>query len=84
MTLVEAFQTLINLVHGYTRLIWFGQPEYKRKYLPSVSYFLGKILGKLFNILGNLNHFFTSRILCFWVGGYDEIEFVFKKKVTEL
>ena len=73
-----------NLVHGYTRLIWFGQPEYKRKYLHPVSYFLGKIFGKLFNFLGNLNHFFTSRILCFWVGGYDEIEFVFNKKVAEL
>jgi len=58
--------------------------ELYRKYLHPVSYFLGKIFGKLFNLLGNLNHFFTSRILCFWVGGYDEIEFVFKKKVAEL
>ena len=58
--------------------------ELYRKYLHPVSYFLGKIFGRLFNLLGNLNHFFTSRILCFWVGGYDEIEFVFKKNVAEL
>ena len=73
------FQNL-SLKHVNTKLIWFGQPEYKKKYLNRVSFFSGKILGYIFDLIGNLNHYFTSRILCYWVGGYDEIEFIFEKK----
>ena len=70
----------ISLKHIRTKLIWFGQAEYKNIYLNSFSYYSGKYLGYIFDFLGNLNHYFTSRILCFWVGGYDEIEFIFEKK----
>lgn len=30
--------------------------------------------------LANISPAFTSRIWCFWVGGFDEIEFIFIKK----
>ena len=72
----------LSLQHVKTKLIWFGQIELKRNYLNVVSFYAGRILGYIFDFLGNLDHFFTSRILCFWVGGYDEIEFVFIKKVN--
>ncbi len=70
----------LSLKHIDTRLIWFGQPEFKKNYLNRFSFYSGKILGGIFDFIGNINHYFTSRILCFWVGGYDEIKFVFKKK----
>jgi SAM-dependent methyltransferase len=62
-----------------TRVIWFGQHKFKKEYLSKFSYWTGKTLGYIFNFIGNLNHFFTSKLFCYWVGGYDEIEFVFKK-----
>lgn len=39
-------------------------------------YFL-KIINKLISLLANLNQNFCSRIWCYWVGGFDEIEFRF-------
>lgn len=39
-------------------------------------YFL-KILNKLISFLANLSPNFCSRIWCYWVGGFDEIEFNF-------
>jgi SAM-dependent methyltransferase len=65
--------------HVSTRLTWFAQPEYKRKHLGPVLYAIGRALGVVFDLLGNLNHYATSRLFCFWVGGYDEIEFVLRK-----
>ena len=70
----------LSLRHVKTRLIWFGQPDFKKKYLNKFSFYSGKILGCIFDFIGNLNHYFTSRIFCFWIGGYDEIEFVIEKK----
>ena len=32
------------------------------------------------SFLANLSPAFTSRIWCFWVGGFDQIEFVFEKE----
>ena len=61
------------------RLTWFAQPEFKRKHLGPVSYFVGKTLGAVFDLIGNLNQYAASRLFCFWVGGYDEIEFVLRK-----
>ena len=53
--------------------------------LPGMGY--GKviifILGKLnliFSYLANLSPNFCSRIWCFWVGGFEEIEFQFYKQ----
>ena len=62
-----------------TKLRWFSQPDLKKKHLSKTSYFLGSTLGFVFDFIGNINLFFTSRLLSFWVGGYEEIQFVFKK-----
>ncbi len=52
--------------------------------LPYMGY--GKITIRLLrginaaiSVLGNISPAFTSRVWCFWVGGFDEIEFIFKK-----
>lgn len=71
--------TGIALEHISTRLTWFAQPNLKREILSNFSFYIGRLLGRFFDFAGNINLFFTSRLLCFWVGGYEEIEFIFKK-----
>jgi len=39
-----------------------------------------KGLSALFSFVANLSPAFASRIWCFWVGGFDEVEFTFVKK----
>ena len=75
----EEGYTGIELRHVSTRLTWFAQRYFKKNSLSPASYYTGLVLGAIFDALGNLNHYFTSRLLCFWVGGYDEVEFVFEK-----
>lgn len=65
-----------------TKLTWFAQKQLKRQYLSKPTYIIGLVLGYIFDFLGNLNLFFTSRLFCYWVGGYEEIEFVFIKVPT--
>lgn len=38
-----------------------------------------RIVNAIISWFANLSPAFTSRIWCFWVGGFDEIDFVFKK-----
>lgn len=65
--------------HVSTRVSWFSQHHLKKKYLNSFAYFFGRVCGIILDFLGNINPFFTSRLLSFWVGGYEEIEFKFRK-----
>ena len=39
-----------------------------------------KIVSSIISFFANISPAFTSRIWCFWVGGFDEIEFYFKNK----
>jgi SAM-dependent methyltransferase len=55
--------------------------------LPALGY--GKVtitilrgIHTIISWLANISSAFTSRIWCFWVGGFDEIEFIFKKSVV--
>jgi SAM-dependent methyltransferase len=41
--------------------------------------FLMKLFGNIINFFANLSPKFCSRVWCFWVGGFEEIEFVFIK-----
>lgn len=50
--------------------------------LPSMGYgknyiFFLKVVNKIISKLANLNPNFCSRIWCYWVGGFDQIEFNF-------
>ncbi len=53
--------------------------------LPSMGYgstmiAILRFVSGVISWVANLSPAFASRIWCFWVGGFDEIEFVFKKK----
>lgn len=76
--------TGIEFKHVSTKLVWFSQKYLKKKYLGKLSYVGGCFLGYIFDFLGNLNHFFSSRLLAFYVGGYEEIEFILKKPSNHL
>jgi len=60
-------------------LKWFAQPYLKKITLSKSQYFIGKILGEIFTTLANLSPYACSRIWCYWVGGFEEIEYEFKK-----
>lgn len=62
------------------RLRWFAQPYLKKENLPALFYYIGMFLGTLIDIPANLSPYACSRIWCFWVGGFEEIEFQFKIK----
>ena len=62
------------------KLSWFAQPYMKKQVLSPFMYYSGTILGGIINFFANLSPYFCSRIWCYWVGGFEEIEYVFIKK----
>lgn len=58
---------------------WFAQPYLKRAVLSPMSYTIGQALGRAFDLLARLSPFACSRIWCFWVGGFEEVTFHFKR-----
>ena len=77
-----------NFIGGYTgikficdsvRLRWFSQKYLMEKILPPILYYLLSGLGNIIDFGANLSPLFCSRIWCYWVGGFYEIEFIFKK-----
>jgi SAM-dependent methyltransferase len=61
------------------RLTWFAQPYLKRMLLPRPVFALAHALGATLNALANISPYLCSRLWCFWVGGFEEIEFTFLK-----
>tara|TARA_Y100000310_G_C20634498_1_gene790459 strand:+ start:606 stop:1163 length:558 start_codon:yes stop_codon:yes gene_type:complete len=61
-------------------LRWFAQPYLKKSVLGRGSFFVASSFGRLFDYFANLSPFFCSRIWCYFVGGFEEIEFKFRKK----
>lgn len=57
------------------RLRWFAQPYLKRTVLSPAVFWTARIMGGVFSFLANLSPFLCSRLWCFWVGGFEEIEF---------
>lgn len=60
------------------RLRWFAQPYMKRSVMPAFLVFLGQALGVVIDFFANLSPWLCSRIWCYWVGGFEEIEFIFQ------
>ena len=61
-----------------TRLTWFSQPYMKKSIMPHILVYTGMVLGAVINFFANLSPWACSRIWCFWVGGFEEVEFVFQ------
>ncbi len=61
-------------------LTWFAQPYLKKKVLPKSAYYFGSIFGKGVDFFANLSPIICSRLWCFMVGGFEEIEFRFTCK----
>lgn len=59
------------------KLEWFAQPTLKKQTLGNLSYGLGKLASYPLNLLANLSPVMCSRLWCFWVGGFEEIQFNF-------
>lgn len=56
---------------------WFAQVELKRSVLSRPVFHLLRILGLVIDCFANLSPMVCSRIWCYWVGGFDELEFHF-------
>lgn len=62
------------------RLHWAAQPYVKRLALSPLTYHLYFGVGMIIDFFALLSTTFCSRIWCFWVGGFEEIEYVFRVK----
>lgn len=68
--------------HISTTLTWYAQPYLKKVTLGKGAHMIGSTLGVFFDALAALSPFAASRIWCFWVGGFEEVAFVFEKPST--
>lgn len=71
----EGVPLLLEKMH----LTWFAQRELKKQTLPAHMYWGGVVLSSVVDVFANLSPFLCSRVWCFWVGGFEQIEFVFRK-----
>lgn len=78
-----------NFPGGYTgthfgcdsvRLRWFAQPYLKKTVLPRPLYSVGRAAGAVIDRAANLSPLVCSRLWCYYVGGFEEIEFVMIKR----
>jgi SAM-dependent methyltransferase len=60
------------------RLTWFAQPYMKKSVLPAPLLMVGQTIGAFIDLFANLSPWLCSRLWCYWVGGFEEIEFVFR------
>lgn len=60
------------------KMTWFAQPYLKKTVLSPPIYYLAKLMGFFIDSLANISPFLCSRIWCFWVGGFEEIEYHFE------
>ncbi|MDO8492462.1 MAG: methyltransferase domain-containing protein [bacterium] len=68
----------VELKLSSIKLTWLAQKYLKEKTLSPFTYYVGIILDAPLSFLANLSPFFCSRLWCFWVGGFEEIEFYFR------
>jgi SAM-dependent methyltransferase len=61
------------------RLTWFAQPYLKRTVLSPLSCRLGASLGWVFDAAARVSPYLCSRLWCYWVGGFEQVEFVFRR-----
>lgn len=73
-----------EFIHRKTILHWFAQKYLMKKLLKPWLYYPLNGIGAVFDLFANLSPMLCSRIWCFWVGGFYEIEFVFEKPLHDI
>lgn len=71
--------TGVEFVEESTRLVWFAQKQLKKRHLSPLQYGVGNFMGIVFDFIGNISPYATSRLLCFYFGGYEEVRFHLRK-----
>jgi len=61
---------------------WWALKNLKRTILPWPVRVLGTGAGLVLDLLANLCPALCSRVWCFWVGGFEEIEFILRKPLS--
>ena len=61
------------------RMRWFAQPYLKKSVLSKPLQLVGYVVGTVLDFLANLSPLVCSRVWCYYVGGFEEVEFVFRK-----
>lgn len=59
---------------------WFAQKYLKKQTLSPSIYLAASIGGAVLSFFANLSPILCGRVWCFWVGGFEEIEFIFVVK----
>jgi len=62
-----------------TRMRWFAQPYLKKSVLPWPFFIVGTVVGGVIDVFANLSPLVCSRIWCYLVGGFEEIEFKLRR-----
>ncbi|PID59181.1 methyltransferase type 11 [candidate division KSB3 bacterium] len=60
-------------------LHWFSQKYLMKTLLSPARYYTLSAIGALLDAFAGLSPHCCSRLWCFWVGGFQEIEFIFEK-----
>ena len=60
------------------RLTWFAQRYLKHITLTGYQYAFGVAMSTVIDIFANMSPYFCSRVWCFWVGGFEEVYYVFR------
>ena len=68
----------LELTLESARLTWLTQKYLKKTIMSPLTFKIGVLLDTVFNFFANLHPFVCSRIWCFWVGGFEEVEFKFR------
>ncbi|MBU3906866.1 MAG: class I SAM-dependent methyltransferase [Nanoarchaeota archaeon] len=76
----KAFYTGTSFKLEKLKLTWCAQPYLKKITLSPVQYFFASIIGNIIDLFANASPYLCSRLWCFWVGGFEEIEFIFIKQ----
>ena len=71
--------TGVHFLCESTRMRWFAQPYLKKTVLPKPLNLVGQAVGFAIDRLANVSPLVCSRIWCNYVGGFEEIEFLFSK-----
>ncbi len=69
----------VELIPVSMKLSWMIRFDLKEPYIAKWQLNILKIMNSFINFLANLNLYFCSRFWCNYVGGFEQIEFIFKK-----